>query len=73
MSRDQLFSGGKKSRAGLYTPPPEAEGAMLVVHNNSDALGQNIESEYAGGSLDGVIGAYSSAAGSLMRDREGSL
>ncbi len=48
---------------------PEAHGAMLVIHNNSDAFGQNIESEGPGGSLDGAIGAASSAAASLERNR----
>jgi hypothetical protein len=73
MSNDRLFSGNKgvqKSGQGLYAPPKEAEGAMLVIHNNSDAFGQNIETEPSGGSLDGVIGAYSSTAASLMRDRK---
>lgn len=45
------------------------EGALLVLHNNSDAFGQNIETEWASGSMDGAIGAFSSAAGSLRRDR----
>ena len=44
-------------------------GAMLVVHNNSDGFGQNVETEGMGGSLDGAIGASSSAAGSLVRIR----
>jgi hypothetical protein len=73
MSNDDLFSGSRttnKPGYGLYTPPKEAKGAMLVIHNNSDAFGQNIETEPSGGSLDGVIGAYSSTAGSLMRDRK---
>ncbi|KAH8820219.1 hypothetical protein F5884DRAFT_763249 [Xylogone sp. PMI_703] len=48
---------------------PEARGSMLVVHNNSDGFGQNIETEGAFGSLDGAIGSSSSAAGSLKRDR----
>lgn len=55
---------------GLYVPPKEAKDAILVIHNNSDAFGQNIETEFSGGSLDGVIGAYSSAAASLMRHRK---
>ena len=44
--------------------------AMLVIHNNSDGFGQNIETEGSTGSLDGAIGANSSAAASLKRDRE---
>ncbi|GAA6003479.1 uncharacterized protein JCM10292_001611 [Rhodotorula paludigena] len=46
-----------------------AEGATLVLHNNADAFGQNIESEAAGGSLDGVFGASSDASRGLRRDR----
>lgn len=40
----------------------------LVVHNNSDAFGQNIETE-GPFSLDGLIGSYSSAAANLNRGR----
>ncbi|KAM0790667.1 hypothetical protein ACM66B_004526 [Microbotryomycetes sp. NB124-2] len=43
-------------------------GAALVIHNNSDAFGQNIETESCT-SLDGAVGVYSSAASCLMRDR----
>ena len=68
MCNDDLFSG--KSGTGLYSPPNEAKRAMIVVHNNSDAFGQNIETESDGGSLDGVYGTWSSASGSLMRDRK---
>lgn len=66
---DDLFvkTGGD---GGLYHPPEGAEGSMLVIHNNSDAFGQNIETEPSGGSLDGVIGSNSSAAGSLLRTRK---
>jgi hypothetical protein len=70
---NQIFVAGKPSSEkqgfGLYEPPAGAEGAVLVIHNNSDAFGQNIETEGTGGSLDGEIGVYSSTAGSLMRDR----
>jgi hypothetical protein len=62
---------GRRGEAeGLYDPPEEAKGAMLVIHNNSDAFGQNIETEPPLGSLDGVIGAYSSSAASLLRQRK---
>jgi len=57
------------AKVGLYVPPAGAENSILVIHNNSDAFGQNIETEPAGGSLDGVIGAYSSASASLLRTR----
>jgi len=40
----------------------------LVIHNNSDGFGQNIEFE-DGASLDGVIGKYSDAACVLRRTR----
>ena len=68
---DEIFTpaGGDGLRGGLYSPPEEAKDALLVIHNNSDAFGQNIETEWAGGSLDGVIGTFSSAAASLLRNR----
>lgn len=50
---------------GSYRGP---QGLALVLHNNSDAFGQNIETEGAS-SLDGVIGSYSNAASVLKRDR----
>ncbi|GAA5921897.1 hypothetical protein JCM3775_003405 [Rhodotorula graminis] len=67
LSRDNLFPA---ERGGTLAFPPECDGATLVVHNNSDAFGQNIESEAAGGSLDGVLGAWTDASRSLRRDRE---
>lgn len=48
----------------------KAIGAMLVIHNNSDAYGQNIATESSSGSLDGAIGCNSSSAASLARERE---
>jgi hypothetical protein len=63
-SKSQVFDG----KRGLYGGAEK--GAMLVVHNNSDGFGQNIETENMGGSLDGAIGASSSAAASLERGRE---
>jgi len=44
------------------------EGLALVLHNNSDAFGQNIEFEGAS-SMDGLIGSVSNAACLLRRDR----
>ncbi|GAA5840611.1 hypothetical protein JCM9279_007379 [Rhodotorula babjevae] len=67
LSRDELFPA---SHGGALALPPECDGATLVVHNNSDAFGQNIESEAAGGSLDGVLGVWTDASRSLRRDRE---
>lgn len=46
-----------------------ARGALLVVHNNSDAFGQNIQFESGGGSMDAIIGQNSNAAAGLARDR----
>lgn len=45
------------------------ESWALVLHNNSDAFGQNIETEGTT-SMDGIIGVYSDAAVQLKRDRE---
>lgn len=45
------------------------KGLALVIHNNSDAFGQNIETE-GPTSMDGIIGVYSDAALQLKRDRE---
>lgn len=52
-----------------YAPPPSLQGATLVIHNNSDAFGQNIESEESGGSLDGVVGCWGDASRALRRER----
>ncbi|KAG9241758.1 hypothetical protein BJ878DRAFT_482644 [Calycina marina] len=48
---------------------PAAQGALLVIHNNSDAFGQNIETEWETGSLDGAVGFNCSGAASLERSR----
>jgi hypothetical protein len=73
-SKQGLFNGagGAGGAQGLYnvTHIPQASGAMLVIHNNSDGFGQNIETEGMVGSLDGAIGSSSSAAASLERNRE---
>ncbi|BGP34020.1 hypothetical protein JCM10296v2_005835 [Rhodotorula toruloides] len=52
-----------------YAPPHTLHGSTLVIHNNSDAFGQNIESEESGGSLDGVIGCWGDASHALRRER----
>lgn len=68
LKKEVLFQGkGGTYHVGGYK---ECEGAMLVIHNNSDGFGQNIETEGMGGSLDGAIGASSSAATSLERSRK---
>lgn len=66
LPKAKLFRG----QNGRYEPGEELEDGLLVVHNNSDAFGQNIETEFSSGSLDGAIGASTSAAASLMRDRK---
>lgn len=58
------------SKGGHYAPPKEGRGAYLVIHNNSDAFGQNIETEGPSSSMDGAIGCASSAAWSLQRHRK---
>jgi hypothetical protein len=65
--KEQLFRGA----GGTYDIGDfkEARGCMLVVHNNSDGFGQNIETEGVYGSLDGAIGSQSSGAASLERGR----
>lgn len=64
MTKGELFPSWKK---GHYEAPPEGKGALLILHNNSDAFGQNIETEGPNTSMDGAIGFWSSAAGSLQR------
>lgn len=74
--KDLIFKGQKNDYTYLGNdtlPETEdvrklAEGAALVLHNNSDAFGQNIEFEPAT-SMDGVIGSYSSAYAMLKRER----
>jgi len=58
-SLDALYEEGYKG----------SEGYALVIHNNSDGFGQNVESE-GPTSLDGVIGSFSSAASSLKRQKK---
>ena len=67
VKKEDLFKGegGKYDVRKLE----EAKGAMLVVHNNSDGFGQNIETEWQTGSLDGAVGSNCSGAGSLQRER----
>ncbi len=42
----------------------------LVLHNNSDGFGQNIEHEVSKGSMDAILGEFSDAAGVLKRERQ---
>jgi hypothetical protein len=50
---------------GFYNVP---QGQALVIHNNSNAFGQNIEYEDGMGSLDAAVGNASDAAVSLSRE-----
>ena len=61
VSKQSLFN-----KSGLYS---EKDSCALIVHNNSDAFGQNIETE-GPTSMDGVIGTYSNAACQLQRTRK---
>lgn len=70
ISKKELFNDGQMTGHYGYRPLPGTEGALLVLHNNSDAFGQNIETEGAFGSMDGAIGANSSCSASLCRSRE---
>ncbi|ELR02670.1 hypothetical protein VC83_08693 [Pseudogymnoascus destructans] len=69
LPKAKLFRGPN----GRYEPGEGLEEGLLVVHNNSDAFGQNIETESAMGSLDGAIGASTSTAASLLRHRKNLL
>jgi len=51
---------------GLYKGP---EKLALVLHNNSDGFGQNIEHEEGAGSMDAAIGRNSDASKSLDRKK----
>lgn len=64
--KNLLFKIPKTSRG---PEPGENAGYLLVIHNNSDAFGQNIETECGAGSLDGAIGTYSNAAACLARGK----
>lgn len=66
----QVFPSKACSKNDLYPDGRYSvnERWALVLHNNSDAFGQNIETEPAS-SLDGVIGSYSDAALVFSRER----
>ncbi|GAA5878502.1 hypothetical protein JCM8547_008432 [Rhodosporidiobolus lusitaniae] len=70
LPRSSLFPGPHFTLATPAQVPEMQPGVAFVVHNNSDAFGQNIETEEAGGSVDGVLGAWGDAARSLRRERE---
>ncbi|KAG9803943.1 hypothetical protein KCU77_g23002, partial [Aureobasidium melanogenum] len=66
MTKQELYS--KKDPSDSYNPP--YAGTMLVLHNCSDGFGQNIRYEIGAGSLDAIIGRFTSAAGSLLNSCE---
>ncbi|KAI4771616.1 hypothetical protein E4T52_13388 [Aureobasidium sp. EXF-3400] len=66
MTKQELYS--KKDPSDSYNPL--YAGTMLVLHNCSDGFGQNIQYEVGAGSLDAIIGRFTSAAGSLLNSRE---
>jgi hypothetical protein len=66
ITEQELYS--NKDPSDSYSPP--YAGTMLVLHNCSDGFGQNIQYEVGAGSLDAIIGRFTSAAGSLLNDRE---
>lgn len=69
VSKSHIFKRSRIGRGnGLYEP--ETPDWALVISNNSDAFGQNIQNERFGGSLDGVVGAISSAACVLHQEGE---
>jgi hypothetical protein len=61
----KILSKADLLKNGNYKGP---QGLALVLHNNGDAFGQNIETE-GPFSMDGVIGSFSNAASVLKRDR----
>ncbi|KAI5209714.1 hypothetical protein E4T42_07432 [Aureobasidium subglaciale] len=67
MTKTELYS--NESTSGDSYNPPNA-GTVLVLHNCSDGFGQNIQYEVGAGSLDAIIGRFTSAAGSLLNSRE---
>jgi hypothetical protein len=65
VTKEELYS--KEGSADSYSPP--SPGTMLVMHNCSDAFGQNIQYEGGAGSRDALVGRFTSAAGSLLNNR----
>jgi len=67
VSKASLFDWSPAAAGGAaqYSGPPSA---ALVLHNNSDAFGQNIETEGMS-SMDGVLGCCSDAAVIVRRER----
>jgi hypothetical protein len=65
VSKGVLFQGER----GAYRALAGTQGVLLVVHNNSDAFGQNVETEKGLGSMDSVIGTYSNVAVCVERTR----
>ena len=67
----ELFMGvGGRYDVGYYG---DAAASMLVVHNNSDGFGQNIETEKGFGSLDGAVGSISKCCCKFDEGEKGSV
>lgn len=66
VAKGSLFRGRNQE----YLPPKQMLDCALVLHNNSDAFGQNVETEVEFTSLDGALGAKSSLAAHVHRARE---
>lgn len=69
VSKSSLFTGPK----GTYKITDQLAEAALVIHNNGDGFGQNIETETEHQSLDGAIGACSNASAALHREKSNLL
>lgn len=74
ISKSLLFKGTKEDNTYLENEALDEEvrelcmNAALVIHNNSDGFGQNIEFE-GESSLDGVVGVNSDAYATVARER----
>lgn len=66
VAKATLFKGHNTT----YSPPTHFHDCALVLHNNSDAFGQNVETEIEFTSLDGALGAKSTLAAQVHRSRE---
>lgn len=65
-SRSELYPGrGRRLIIPSQASGADADGTVIVLHNNGDAFGRNIETETETMSLDGAIGSSSSAAASF--------
>lgn len=68
VSMNTLYKNPMDKQERLYQGLPGCEGTALIIHNNSDAFGENIANE-GECSLDGVIGYNSDAYRALHKTR----